>query len=150
LNHGLPFIQTTVLVTHGVHHLPSADKVIIMDTGRITHFGSFEEARDAGAMFALASAAGEADAGNGQALAKENATAAIVVDDEEDEELNWVIEQSSRMSAYAFYIKCTGVVRACSMFALITVWSGFGVFVTAYLSSAWFLHLSCTFFTHIM
>ncbi|KAJ7216700.1 P-loop containing nucleoside triphosphate hydrolase protein [Mycena rebaudengoi] len=126
--------KTAVLVTHGIHHLPSADKVIIMDTGRITHFGSFEEVRDAGATFALASAAAEADAGNGQALAKESATAAIVVDDEEDEELNWVIEQSSRMGAYAFYIKCTGVVRACSMFALITVWSGFSVFVTAYLS----------------
>ncbi|KAF7360011.1 hypothetical protein MVEN_00728700 [Mycena venus] len=126
--------KTTVLVTHGVHHLPSADKVIIMDAGTITHFGSFEEVRDAGATLALASAATEADSGNGQALAKESATAAMVVDDEEDEELNWVIEQSSRMGAYAFYIKCTGVVRACSMFALITVWSGFGVFVTAYLS----------------
>ncbi|KAJ7803443.1 P-loop containing nucleoside triphosphate hydrolase protein [Mycena olivaceomarginata] len=56
--------KTTVLVTHGIHHLPSADKVIVMEAGTITHFGSFEEVRDAGAVFALASTAGEADAGN--------------------------------------------------------------------------------------
>ncbi|KAJ7899195.1 P-loop containing nucleoside triphosphate hydrolase protein [Mycena olivaceomarginata] len=35
--------KTTVLVTHGIHHLPSADKVIVMEAGTITHFGSFEE-----------------------------------------------------------------------------------------------------------
>ncbi|KAJ6524323.1 P-loop containing nucleoside triphosphate hydrolase protein [Mycena capillaripes] len=124
--------KTTVLVTHGVHHLPSADKVIIMDAGKMTHFGSFDEVRDAGATFALASAAGEA--GTAHVLGKEIAIAATVVDEEEEEELNWSIEQSSRMGAYAFYIKCTGVWRACGLFALITVWSATGIFSTAYLS----------------
>ncbi|KAJ7224728.1 P-loop containing nucleoside triphosphate hydrolase protein [Mycena haematopus] len=126
--------KTTVLVTHGVHHLPSADKVVIMDVGTITHFGSFPEVRDAGATFALASAGGKADSENGQVAVKEGATAATVVDEEADEELNWVIEQASRLGAYAFYIKCTGVIRACGMFTLITIWSGIGLFVTAYLS----------------
>ncbi|KAJ6528440.1 P-loop containing nucleoside triphosphate hydrolase protein [Mycena capillaripes] len=124
--------KTTVLVTHGVHHLPSADKVIIMEAGRITHFGSFEEVRDAGATFALASTEGEAGAAH--VIGKESGTAATVVDEEEDEELHWINEQSSRMGAYAFYIRCTGVIRACTMFAVITVWSSASLFATAYLS----------------
>ncbi|KAF7360909.1 hypothetical protein MSAN_01120800 [Mycena sanguinolenta] len=126
--------KTTVLVTHGVHHLPSADKVVVMDAGTITHFGSFEEVRDAGATFALASANGETDVESGRVAVKEGATAATVVDEEVDEELNWAHEQVSRMGAYAFYMKCTGVVRASGLFALITIWSGIGIFVTAYLS----------------
>ncbi|KAF8145077.1 P-loop containing nucleoside triphosphate hydrolase protein [Mycena galopus ATCC 62051] len=128
--------KTTVLVTHGIHHLPSADKVIVMDAGTITHFGSFEEVRDAGAMFALASTVGAADAGNRniQLAVKESATAADVVDEEEDQELNWTLEQASRTSAYGFYIRCTGVFRAAGMFALIAMWSGSAIFMTAYLS----------------
>jgi hypothetical protein len=117
-----------------VHHLPSADKVIIMEAGKITHFGSFEEVRDAGAAFALASnTAG--DAPHSQVADKEGATEATVDDEEEDEELQWRNEQASRTRAYAFYMKCTGVVRACGLFALIMMWSGVGIFSTAYLSS---------------
>jgi energy-coupling factor transporter ATP-binding protein EcfA2 len=133
--------QTTVLVTHGVHHLPSADKVIVMDMGKITHFGSFEQVRDAGAMFALTSA-GELAATNGQAVAKEAATAPTVVDEEKDEELNWTREQASRRSAYAFYMKCTGVLRVCGLLLLITIWSGTQIFAMVYLSSMWFLYTS--------
>ncbi|KAJ7676688.1 P-loop containing nucleoside triphosphate hydrolase protein [Mycena polygramma] len=125
--------KTTVLVTHGVHHLPSADKVIILDNGEMTHFGTFEEVRDAGATFALASTTGGSGAGHTVA-SKEGGTAATIVDEEADEELNWTIEQSSRLGAYAFYIRMTGVVRACGLFALITLWSSNGVFATAYLS----------------
>ncbi|KAJ7359935.1 P-loop containing nucleoside triphosphate hydrolase protein [Mycena albidolilacea] len=123
--------KTTVLVTHGVHHLPSADKVIVMDSGTITHFGSFEEVRNAGATFALVSTAGEADAGQ---AAKQSSTAAAVEDyDEEDEEQDWANE-ASRKGAYAFYVQCTGVVRASGMFALIVIWSGVGISTTAYMS----------------
>ncbi|KAJ6612057.1 P-loop containing nucleoside triphosphate hydrolase protein [Mycena sp. CBHHK59/15] len=126
--------KTTILVTHGIHHLANADKVIVMDAGTITHFGSFEEVRDAGATFVLASIA-EADAGNSQMAVIEGATAVTVVDEEEDEELNWTKEQASRRGAYAFYMKCTGVVRSFGLFALVAVWSGIGVFTTtAYLS----------------
>ncbi|KAJ7364754.1 P-loop containing nucleoside triphosphate hydrolase protein [Mycena albidolilacea] len=125
--------KTTVLVTHGVHHLPSADKVIIMDAGMITHFGSFEEVREAGAAFALASSTGETDTDKVVAV-KESATAATVVDEEEDEELNWVNEQASRRGAYNFYLKCTGVLQSCGLFGLITIWSGLGIFATGYLS----------------
>ncbi|KAJ7031461.1 P-loop containing nucleoside triphosphate hydrolase protein [Mycena alexandri] len=124
--------KTTVLVTHGVHHLPSADKVIIMDAGTITHFGSFEEVRDAGATFALAATTG--NAGHGEVMTKESATAATITDEELDEELNWNIEQSSRNGAYAFYIKCTGVIRVGIFFTLIVIWSSIGIFSTAYLS----------------
>ncbi|KAJ7720516.1 hypothetical protein B0H16DRAFT_1896820 [Mycena metata] len=124
--------KTTVLVTHGVHHLPNADKVIIMDAGTITHYGSFEEVRDAGATFALASTTG--DAGHGQVLTTESGTAATVTDEELDEELNWNIEQSSRNGAYAFYIQCTGLVPVSIFLTLIVVWSSTGIFSTAYLS----------------
>ncbi|KAJ7880551.1 ABC transporter type 1, transmembrane domain-containing protein [Mycena olivaceomarginata] len=125
--------QTTVLVTHGVHHLPIADKVIVMDAGKITHFGSFEQVRDAGATFALTSA-GELAAKNGQVVAKKAATAPTVVDEEKDEELNWTREQASRWSAYAFYMKCTGVLRTCGLLLLITIWSGTQIFAMVYLS----------------
>jgi ABC-type sulfate/molybdate transport systems ATPase subunit len=139
-------LQTTVLVTHGIHHLPSADKVIIMDAGRITHFGSFEQVREAGATFASLASTAEVGVrnGNGQVLAKEDATAATVVDEEQDEELHWTNEQTSRRGAYAFYMKCTGVARACGLFALIAVWGGTSIFSMAYLSSAspWLLHRS--------
>ncbi|KAJ7747845.1 P-loop containing nucleoside triphosphate hydrolase protein [Mycena metata] len=124
--------KTTVLVTHGVHHLPSADRVIIMDAGTITHFGSFEEVRDAGATFALASTAG--DSSHDQVMTKETATAATITDEELDEELNWNIEQSSKNGAYTFYMKCTGLVWVGLYFTLIVLWSSIGIFSTAYLS----------------
>ncbi|KAJ7186396.1 P-loop containing nucleoside triphosphate hydrolase protein [Mycena filopes] len=124
--------KTTVLVTHGVQHLPSADKVIIMNSGTIIHFGSFDEVRDAGATFALASTMREASAS--QIEVKEGATAATVTDEEEDEELNWNIEQSSRNGAYAFYLRCTGVGRMAVLLTLIVLWTSAGVFSTAYLS----------------
>ncbi|KAF8195279.1 P-loop containing nucleoside triphosphate hydrolase protein [Mycena galopus ATCC 62051] len=125
--------KTTVLVTHGVHHLPSADKVIVMDLGKITHFGAFEQVRDAGATFALTSA-GEFAAKYGQVAAKEAATAPTVAEEEKDEELNWTGEQASRWRAYAFYMKCTGVLRACGLLLLITIWSGTQIFAMVYLS----------------
>ncbi|KAJ7364775.1 P-loop containing nucleoside triphosphate hydrolase protein, partial [Mycena albidolilacea] len=124
--------KTTVLVTHGVHHLPSADKVIVMDAGIITHFGSFEEMCEADATFALASVAG--DPQNRAVAVKASATAATVVDEEEDEELQWTSEQMSRRAAYTFYMKCTGVLRVCGLFVLIAVWNAAAIFAPAYLS----------------
>ncbi|KAJ7764164.1 P-loop containing nucleoside triphosphate hydrolase protein [Mycena maculata] len=126
--------KTTVLVTHGVHHLPSADKVIIMDASTITHFGSFEQVRDAGATFALASTAVDAEAGKGQVAVKQNSTEATIIDEEKEEEEAWNSEQASRRGAYAFYVKCTGFFQTTSLLTLITVWSGIGLFSTAYLS----------------
>ncbi|KAJ7664769.1 P-loop containing nucleoside triphosphate hydrolase protein [Mycena rosella] len=127
--------KMTVLVTHGVHHLPSADKVIVMDSGSIAHFGSFEEVRDAGAKFALASTAVDADAaGKSRVGTAQNATEATVVDEEKEEEEAWISEQASRRGAYAFYAKCTGVLQTSGLLTLITAWSSVGLFATAYLS----------------
>ncbi|KAJ7717538.1 P-loop containing nucleoside triphosphate hydrolase protein [Mycena maculata] len=95
--------------------------------GTITHFGSFEQVRDAGATFALASTA----ASGGQA----NSTEATIIDEEKEEEEAWNSEQASRRGAYAFYVKCTGFFQTTSLLTLITVWSGIGLFSTAYLSS---------------
>ncbi|KAK7018259.1 P-loop containing nucleoside triphosphate hydrolase protein [Favolaschia claudopus] len=123
--------KTTVLVTHGIHHLPNADKVIVMDAGTITHWGTFEAVRDAGAHFALNTGNGEAE--KAVVAAKEAVTAAAVVeDDEEEEELNWANEQTSRMAAYAFYIQCSGVVRTGIFLAVIAAGSAAGIFVSAY------------------
>ncbi|KAJ7079446.1 P-loop containing nucleoside triphosphate hydrolase protein [Mycena belliarum] len=126
--------KTTVLVTHGVHHLPDADKVIVMDAGTITHFGTFEEVRDSGATFALASVAGAAGAGGHGGAATANAGEAVVVDEEKEEEEAWNAEQASRRGAYTFYAKCTGFARTGGLFALVTGWSGIGLFAPAYLS----------------
>ncbi|KAJ7031487.1 P-loop containing nucleoside triphosphate hydrolase protein, partial [Mycena alexandri] len=125
--------KTTVLVTHGVHHLPSADKVIIVDAGTITHFGSFEEVRDAGATFLLASLGDDAG-GNSQGVSKRSATPAAIPDEEEDEEVNWSIGQASRSSVYMFYAKCTGFVRMGGFLTLLVTWSSVSLFSTAYLS----------------
>ncbi|KAJ7149444.1 P-loop containing nucleoside triphosphate hydrolase protein [Mycena crocata] len=126
--------KTTVLVTHGIHHLPRADKVLVMDAGKITHFGSFEEVRDAGATFALASVGGDTNAGADQVIAEQKATEVTIVDEEEDEELKRTNKQASQLSAYTFYLKCTGVLHVCGFFALIVVWNGVTIFSTAYLS----------------
>ncbi|KAJ7203983.1 P-loop containing nucleoside triphosphate hydrolase protein [Mycena rebaudengoi] len=126
--------KTTVLVTHGVHHLPSADKVIVMDAGTLTHFGSFEQVLDASTAFALASAAVEGDAGKSRVAVAQNATEATVVDEEKEEEEAWNSEQASRRGAYKFYANCTGFVRTGILLAIITVSSGVSLFSTAYLS----------------
>ncbi|KAJ7747834.1 P-loop containing nucleoside triphosphate hydrolase protein [Mycena metata] len=125
--------KTTVLVTHGVHHLPSADKVIIMDAGTITHFGSFEEVRDVGATFALASPGDDAG-GHSQGVSKKSATAVDITDEEEDEELNWSIDQASKSSASIFYAKCTGFLRTAGFLTLLVTWSSVSLVSTAYLS----------------
>ena len=107
-----------------------------MDVGTISHFGSLDEVRAAGATFALASSSGEAE--NGQVADKENATAATVAeDDEEEEELNWAIEQVSTLEPYEFYSKCTSVARSFCLIGLITLGSAFGIFVMAYPSRSW-------------
>ncbi|KAJ7348625.1 hypothetical protein DFH08DRAFT_1000586 [Mycena albidolilacea] len=54
------------------------------------------------------------EAAHDQVLAKEDATAATVVEEEQNE-LYWAHEQTSRRSAYTFYIKCTGVAMACGL-----------------------------------
>ncbi|KAJ6566290.1 hypothetical protein B0H19DRAFT_1232550 [Mycena capillaripes] len=53
---------------------------LLKGAGKMTHFGSFEEAKLAQAL-----------------CGKETPTATTVVDEEAEEELNWSIEQSSRM-----------------------------------------------------
>ncbi|XP_060076556.1 multidrug resistance-associated protein 1-like [Ylistrum balloti] len=42
-NDGLLKGKTRILVTHGVHWLPNVDKIIVMDDGRITEVGSYEQ-----------------------------------------------------------------------------------------------------------
>ncbi|KAJ7669760.1 P-loop containing nucleoside triphosphate hydrolase protein [Mycena rosella] len=127
--------KTTVLVTHGAHHLPRADRVVVMDSGSITHFGSFEEVRDAGAKFALASTAVDADAASkSQMTATQSAMEATVVDEEKEEEAAWSSEQASRRGADAFYAKCTGFLQTIGLLTLMTVWSSVSLFATAYLS----------------
>ncbi|KAK7045035.1 P-loop containing nucleoside triphosphate hydrolase protein [Favolaschia claudopus] len=135
--------KTTILVTHGIHHLSSADKVLVMAGGTITHFGTFEQVREAGATLALINTAAEAELttapGNDQlAVQKEAATASSAaqdefIDEDEEAEMEWVNERESRMGAYAFYARCTGVWRAGSVVAFITMWSMTGIATTAFM-----------------
>ena len=37
------FLQTRILVTHGVHWLPMVDTIVVLIDGRITELGSYEE-----------------------------------------------------------------------------------------------------------
>ncbi|KAJ7734086.1 P-loop containing nucleoside triphosphate hydrolase protein [Mycena metata] len=126
--------KTTILVTHGVHHLPSADKVIVMASGTIIHFGSFAEVRDAGGAFALASPATDTDTSKQQVTVLDNATEATVVDEEKEEEEAWVSDQTPRGSAYMFYAKCTGFFGTGCLLLIIAAESAVGIFSPAYLS----------------
>ncbi|KAK7008519.1 hypothetical protein R3P38DRAFT_2643731 [Favolaschia claudopus] len=135
--------KTTVLVTHGIHHLSSADKVLVMAGGTITHFGTFEEVREAGATLALINTAAEAELatapGKDQLAVRKEATIASsaaqdeFIDEDEEAEIEWVNERESRMGAYAFYARCTGVWRAGSVVAFITIWSTTGIATTAFM-----------------
>ena len=100
--------QTTVLVTHGIQHLPSADKVIVMDAGRIAHFGSFEEVRNAGAAFALAARAGTSNVEvKAQSTEIEKLDEMVVVE-EEDEEMLWEKSKTPKWAAYKFFLRAIG------------------------------------------
>lgn len=35
--------QTRILVTHGIHWLPSVDMIVVMDNGSISEMGSYEQ-----------------------------------------------------------------------------------------------------------
>ncbi|KAJ7644824.1 P-loop containing nucleoside triphosphate hydrolase protein [Roridomyces roridus] len=135
--------QTTVLVTHGIHHLPDAAKVIVMEAGTISHFGTFEQVRDSGATFALASNGGKSNGhgnGNGHAAVQKPGGGAVaaevttVVDEEKEEEKAWNTERASRRGAYTFYAKCTGYGHSAVVIGVITVSSTVGLFATGYLS----------------
>ena len=39
----LVYYKTRILVTHGVHWLPKVDEIIVLDNGRISEHGTFEE-----------------------------------------------------------------------------------------------------------
>mmetsp|Transcript_15499 Transcript_15499/g.34859 ORF Transcript_15499/g.34859 Transcript_15499/m.34859 type:complete len:1179 (+) Transcript_15499:976-4512(+) len=43
--------MTRILVTHRVHFLPRCDAVIVMDGGKIVHFGSYDELKEQGVDF---------------------------------------------------------------------------------------------------
>ncbi|KAJ7624899.1 P-loop containing nucleoside triphosphate hydrolase protein [Roridomyces roridus] len=123
--------RTVVLVTHAIHHLSKADKVIVMESGRVAHFGSFEQVRAAGATFALASLAVEAKA---QVMAEQNSTEATIVDEEKEEEEAWSAEQISRRGAYLFYAKCAGYVQIAILGGFILGWGLANVSAVVYLS----------------
>ncbi|XP_033725264.1 multidrug resistance-associated protein 1-like [Pecten maximus] len=52
-NDGLLKGKTRILVTHGIHWLPKVDKIIVMDNGRISEVGSYEQLLGNNGAFAL-------------------------------------------------------------------------------------------------
>ena len=78
-----------------------------MDAGRITHFGSFEEVRDAGAAFALAARAGTSHKVEAQSTETKKSEE-MQVAEEEDEEMLWEKSKTSKWGAYAFFFAAAG------------------------------------------
>jgi len=78
-----------------------------MDAGRITHFGSFEEVRDAGAAFALAARAGTSHKVEAQSTETKKSDE-MQVAEEEDEEMLWEKSKTSRWGAYTFFFAAVG------------------------------------------
>ena len=78
-----------------------------MDAGRITHFGSFEEVRDAGAAFALAARAGTSHEVEAQTTEIKSSDE-MQIAEEEDEEMLWEKSKTSKWGAYRFFFTAVG------------------------------------------
>lgn len=78
-----------------------------MDAGKITHFGSFEEVRDAGAAFALAAKTGTSKELEAQST-ETTKSDEMEVAEEEDEEMLWENGKTSKWGAYAFFFSAVG------------------------------------------
>lgn len=44
--------QTRILITHGIHWLPRVDMVIVIDKGRVSEMGTYDELLDHAGPFA--------------------------------------------------------------------------------------------------
>lgn len=122
-------------MSHSIHHLPAADKVIVLESGLITHFGSFEEVRDAGATFALASnQAGETSKSTEDIVKADTLISEVMTEDVDDEALVWAAEQGPKYSAYNFYWRCTGSWLASTLIAAIVLTSAVQLGSNGYLT----------------
>lgn len=123
-----------MLVSHSSHRLPSADKVLVLASGKVTHYGSFEEARNAGATFALASKAGQAVKPTEDIVKAYTNFPDILTEDEEDEELTWASEQAPKYAVYKLYLKCTGGWYASMLIMLVMLSNATGLGSNGYLT----------------
>lgn len=108
-NLGPPPSQTTVLVTHAIHRLPSAHRIIVLESGSISHFCSFAELQghDLALIKSVREEAKQAEADPAGKVAKDAFEAQEgEADEEEDEEMSW--SESSKLGAYRFFVRSAG------------------------------------------
>lgn len=114
----MPFLhQTVVLVTHSIQHLPAATQVIVLTSGSVSHQGTYDEVRSAGAPFATAvqDVAKSVEPSAAQSKKKESTGSGAMTPvrarkKQEDEELSW--QSTSKFGAYAFLWSCAGTGKA--------------------------------------
>lgn len=125
-------LQTVVLVTHNLHHLSSADNIIVLDSGKITHVGSYAEVQRSGADLQVASATVNKQtlATNEQEDPKAEEVLEAMEEGDDDEMLG---EPSSRWPLYRVVFQATGLWRSLLCIGAILVLAGARVAVQFYL-----------------
>lgn len=102
-------MQTCLLVTHAIHRLAAAHRIMILDSGRVTHFDSFSTLLAQNVPVVQSTRADENESSTKQdGGADFKAIEAEREDEEEDEELKWASESQSKLEAYKFFARSTG------------------------------------------
>ncbi|KAL7413440.1 P-loop containing nucleoside triphosphate hydrolase protein [Mrakia frigida] len=118
--------KTVVLITHGIQHLPSADKVIVMASGKISQFGTFEQVRDSGNPFQQrrrCTSRGNEKRSQGveaEKSKKDDSLDSILQDEEVDEELLWSNDKNRKTAAFKFFFSAVGV-RGCFLLSVFVI-----------------------------
>lgn len=83
-----------------------------MASGKISQFGTFEQVRDSGDPFALASLVRESAEVEAEKSKKDDSLDSILQDEEVDEELLWANDKNRKTAAFKFFFSAVGV-RGC-------------------------------------
>lgn len=83
-----------------------------MSSGKITQFGTFDQVRESGDPFALASLVGESAEVETQQAKKDDAFDSVSEEEEVDEELLWTNDKNKKWAAFRFFFGAVGI-REC-------------------------------------
>ena len=113
--------KTSVLVTHAIQHLERADKVLVLNEGKVTHFGTFTELRESGEAYALAATAGK---DLETQYVKADVAPPIDEGEDEDEEMLWTNDSTRKGDALRFFFGAVGPIGTFGLLALLVVLAG--------------------------
>lgn len=113
--------KTTILVTHAIQHLERADKVLVLDQGKVTHFGTFTELRDSGEAYALAATAGK---DLETQYVKADTVPPIDEGEDQDEEMLWTNDSTRKGDALKFFFGAVGPMGTFGLLALLVLLAG--------------------------